>query len=126
MFHGIFDLFAMGELDAVVRQDDTDAIRQRLLEMAQKLRGLRLSGPFMQFGISKLADSVNGDEQIKPALGGMHFGDVDVMAFSSPDRMLECGCFGPVGRSLTDCRFFHLVTVLGLMPYGDASWLRLA
>jgi len=33
------------------------------------------------------------------------------MASSSGDRTVEAAFFGPVGRSATDVRFFHLATV---------------
>jgi hypothetical protein len=36
--------------------------------------------------------------------------------FPSLDRTLECSSLGPVGKSLTDWRCFHLATVFGLMP----------
>lgn len=34
--------------------------------------------------------------------------------------------FGPVGRSPTAVRFFHLATVLGVMPWRLANTLRLS
>jgi hypothetical protein len=34
VFHGIFVLFVVGKLNPVVRQDDTDGVRQALPEMA--------------------------------------------------------------------------------------------
>ena len=45
---------------------------------------------------------------------------------SSADRTVYVGSFGPVGRSLTDERFFHFATVFWLMPYRLASVLRLS
>jgi hypothetical protein len=35
---------------------------------------------------------------------------------SSIDRTVDFESFGPVGRSLTVRRFFHLATVFGLTP----------
>ena len=37
-------------------------------------------------------------------------------ASSSVERTVERGRLGPVGRSATEARFFHLATVLGLIP----------
>jgi hypothetical protein len=41
-------------------------------------------------------------------------GDND--ASSSTDRTVDPGSFGPVGRSETEVRAFHLATVFGLTP----------
>ena len=38
-----------------------------------------------------------------------------MMASSSIDNVVDLAFLGPVGRSLTDVRRFHLATVLGLM-----------
>ena len=35
---------------------------------------------------------------------------------SSTDRTVDLASLGPVGRSATEPRFFHLATVYGLMP----------
>jgi hypothetical protein len=32
------------------------------------------------------------------------------------DRTVDLGSFGPVGRSETELRLFHLATVFGLIP----------
>ncbi len=48
-----------------------------------------------------------------------------MIASSSTVRTVELASFGPVGRSATVVRFFHLATVLGLMPWRLASALRL-
>jgi hypothetical protein len=37
-------------------------------------------------------------------------------ASSAGVNTAECGCFGPIGASLTCVRFFHFATVLGLIP----------
>jgi hypothetical protein len=42
------------------------------------------------------------------------------------DSTVEVGCLGPVGRSATELRFFHLATVFGLMPWRLARVLRLS
>ena len=38
------------------------------------------------------------------------------MASSCWLRTVERGCLGPIGKSLTESRFFHFATVFGLMP----------
>jgi hypothetical protein len=38
------------------------------------------------------------------------------IASSSIDSTVDFGRLGPVGRSATEPRFFHLATVFGLMP----------
>ncbi len=35
---------------------------------------------------------------------------------SEPTNWLDLGAFGPVGRSATEPRFFHLATVFGFIP----------
>ena len=47
-------------------------------------------------------------------------------ASSSMLSTVECASFGPVGKSLTAVRFFHLATVFWLMPWRFASVLRLS
>ena len=49
-----------------------------------------------------------------------------MIASSSTDRTDDFGSFGPVGKSATDVRFFHLATVFWLMPWRLASCLRLS
>ena len=41
-------------------------------------------------------------------------------ASSSSERTVDLGCLGPVGRSPTEVRRFHLATVFWLMPYRAA------
>jgi hypothetical protein len=41
-------------------------------------------------------------------------------------RTLDFGSFGPVRRSSTELRVFHLATVFGLIPYRFARALRLS
>ena len=47
-------------------------------------------------------------------------------ASSSIDRTVDLASLGPVGRSPTAVRFFHLATVFWLMPWRFASALRLS
>lgn len=39
-----------------------------------------------------------------------------MIASSSPDRTVDFGSLGPVGRSATEVPFFHFATVFWLMP----------
>jgi hypothetical protein len=48
------------------------------------------------------------------------------IASSSIDNIVDVGCLGPVGRSATERRFFHLATVFGLIPWRRARVLRLS
>src|SRR6516162_2120164 len=48
------------------------------------------------------------------------------IASSSSAKTVERGSFGPMGASWTKDRFFHLATVLGLMPWRSASSLAVA
>jgi hypothetical protein len=41
---------------------------------------------------------------------------VVIAASSSIDSTVDFGSFGPVGRSVTELRFFHLATVFWLIP----------
>jgi len=49
-----------------------------------------------------------------------------IIASSPAERTVDLGCRGPVGRSVTADRFFHLATVFGLIPWRLARALRLA
>jgi hypothetical protein len=49
-----------------------------------------------------------------------------MIASSSIDSTVDLASFGPVGRSPTEARFFHLATVFWLIPYRFARALRLA
>ncbi len=49
-----------------------------------------------------------------------------MIASSGTDSTVDLVSLGPVGRSATELRFFHLATVFGLMPECFARDLRLA
>ena len=49
-----------------------------------------------------------------------------MIASSSTESTVDLGSRGPVRKSLTDDRFFHLATVFWLIPYRRASALRLS
>ncbi|MDR1349397.1 MAG: DUF3387 domain-containing protein [Zoogloeaceae bacterium] len=57
----------MGELDAAVRQDDTDAIRQRLLEMTQEMSDGQAEGDALGLSDEELAfyDALTRPEAVK-------------------------------------------------------------
>ena len=78
MFESPSILQAVGELDAVVREDGMNTIRhggdQPPQEVARGVTGLVR----MQLGESELRRAVDGDEEVELSLGGLHFGDVDV------------------------------------------------
>jgi hypothetical protein len=44
------------------------------------------------------------------------FRNATTIASSSIDSTVDLASFGPVGRSATDVRLFHLATVFWLMP----------
>lgn len=69
---------AMGELDAVVGQHGVEPIRNGGDQIEQELRRRYLSSLFDQLGEGELACSVNGDEDVELAFGGLELGDVDV------------------------------------------------
>jgi len=48
-----------------------------------------------------------------------------MMASSPTDNTEDFASVGPVGRSLTELRFFHLATIFWLMPLRWESALRL-
>jgi hypothetical protein len=77
MLEGIVIPLAVGELNAVIRQDRVDFIGHGVDEVAQELRRDGLDGLRVQLGIGKLAGAVDGDEQLEFAFFGPHFGDLD-------------------------------------------------
>jgi hypothetical protein len=78
MLEGILIPLAVGELQAVVRQDGVDLLGYDVDEVTQELRRDGLDGLRVQLGIGKLAGAVNGDEQGEPAFFGTYFGNIDV------------------------------------------------
>ncbi len=78
MHEGIAVGTAVGELDAVIRQNRMQGVGHRLDHIAQELRCNQLGGRGMEFGERKLGRPVDGHEQIELALGRLHLCDVDV------------------------------------------------
>ena len=71
-------LQAIGELDAVVREDDMNAVGHGGGQTAEELTGRGAGLVRMQFGVSELRRAVDGDKQVEPPLLGMNLGDVHV------------------------------------------------
>lgn len=71
-------LLAIGELDAVVRQDRVDLVGHSRDKIAQELSGHHLARPLMQFDIGELGGAVDGHEEADFSLASAHFGDVDM------------------------------------------------
>jgi hypothetical protein len=92
---GVFVVRHVGELDAVVGQHGMDGIRHGGDEIAQELSGDHLACLAVQLDEGGLAGPVDRHEQPQLALA------VCTSAMSA----------GPVGKSLTAVRFFHLATV---------------
>jgi hypothetical protein len=69
-------LQAIGELNAVVRKDDMNAVGHDGHQTAEELTGRGAGLVSMQLGVSELRRAVDGDEQVEPSLLGMNLGDV--------------------------------------------------
>jgi hypothetical protein len=68
----------IGEVGAVVGQHGVDPVGHGLDEDIQEVGGEPRSGFGMQLGEGELGGSVDGDEEVEPAFGGLDLGDVDV------------------------------------------------
>ncbi len=66
------------ELDAVIGQHGVDAVRHCFDERDEEGRGAAVVGFLDQLHEGELAGAIDSDEQVRFALGGLHFGDVDV------------------------------------------------
>jgi hypothetical protein len=86
-------LFAVGKLNAVVREHGMDGVGQRPDQLTQELRGFFLSCAAVQFEVGELAGTVDGHEQIKPALCGLYFSNVDVEIPDGVALEFLSGCF---------------------------------
>src|SRR5215204_2999241 len=69
-------LQAIGELDAVVREDDMNAVGHGGGQTAEELTGRGACLVRMQLGVSKLRRAVNGDKQVEPPLLGVNLGNI--------------------------------------------------
>ncbi|EGD20301.1 hypothetical protein XGA_1026 [Xanthomonas hortorum ATCC 19865] len=78
MGEGILVGTAVGELDAVIRQNRMQGVGHCLDHIAQELRCNQLVGRGVEFGERKLGRPVDGHEQIELALGRLHLCNVDV------------------------------------------------
>lgn len=78
VMEGIFMPLLIGELDAVVRQNRMDGIRNCFDQIAQELGCIHLSGFGIELNEGKLGCSINGNKEIELALGRLHLGNIDV------------------------------------------------
>lgn len=76
MLESPFILQAIGELDAVVREDDMNAVGHGSGQTAEELTGRGAGLVRMQLGVSELRRAVDGDKQVEPSLRGVNLGDV--------------------------------------------------
>ena len=69
-------LQAIGELDAVVREDGVDAVWHGGGQTAEELAGRGARLVRVQLGVSELGRAVDGDKEVTPPLRGVNLGDV--------------------------------------------------
>lgn len=69
---------ARGKLDAIVGQDDVDAIRHCCCQVSQKLRCLHLAGTFDQTDEGELAGAIDRHEEVQLTLLGADLCNIDV------------------------------------------------
>ena len=82
---GIAVTFAVGELDAVVGQDDVDPVGHDCDEVAQKLGCFAFAGTFDRLGIRERRGPIDSDTQLQLAFLGAHLGDVEVNVANGVD-----------------------------------------
>ncbi|AMB45849.1 hypothetical protein Y590_13085 [Methylobacterium sp. AMS5] len=75
---GIGILLAVGELNAVIRQDDVDAVGHRHDQITQELRRLHLASALDKMNEGELAGTVDRHEQVQLALFGADLCDIDM------------------------------------------------
>jgi hypothetical protein len=68
----------LGELDAIVGQDRVDAVRYGLQQVFEELPRRPPVSLVDQLCDRELARAVDGHEQVKLALGGLHLGNIHV------------------------------------------------
>ena len=68
--------FLIGELNAIVSEDDVDPVRHCGNQIAQKLCRQHLASLGVQFDIGKLAGSINGNKEIEFALSRLNLSNV--------------------------------------------------
>ena len=74
----------LGELDAVVGENGVNLIWHGFEHVLKELPSSASVSRFNELGDSELGCAVDADEEVEFALGGLHFGDVDV---EEPDRV---------------------------------------
>ena len=67
-----------GELDAVVGEHGVDPVRHRRDQGDEECRGRGSAGLLYQLYEGEFARAINGHIEVELALGGLHFGDVDM------------------------------------------------
>ena len=70
--------FLIGELNAIVSEDDVDPVRHCGNQIAQKLCRQHLASLGVQFDIGKLAGSINGNKEKEFALSRLNLSNVDM------------------------------------------------
>lgn len=78
MREGIAVGVAVGEVDAVIRQNRMQGEGHSLDDIAQELSCSQLVGREMELGECKFGRSGDGDEQMELALDRLHLGDINV------------------------------------------------
>ena len=67
-----------GEMSAVVREDGVDAIRNEFDELLEELRSRPTIGLRDELSEGELGSAINGDEEMKLAFCGAHFGEIEM------------------------------------------------
>lgn len=75
---GIFIALLIGELDAIIGEDDVDAVGHGGDQIAQELGGIHLSGFVIEFDEGKFGCPVNRHKEIEFALGRLDLGNIDM------------------------------------------------
>lgn len=68
----------IGELNAVIGEDDVEPVGHGSDQVAQERSSGHLPGFWMQLDIDELRCPINGDEHVEFAFSRLHFRDVDV------------------------------------------------
>jgi hypothetical protein len=86
-----FILQAIGKLDAVVREDDMNAVRHGGAQTAEELAGRGARLVRMQLGVSEFRCAVDGDEEIEPPLLSLNLCNVHMeVADGVLSKLLLC------------------------------------
>jgi hypothetical protein len=72
--------YGVGELTAIVAENDVNLVWNGYDEVQLELLGDGGCCPIVEFDMGKLSGLVDGNEEMKPAFCGSHFGNVDMEA----------------------------------------------